>query len=884
MKQLSSLELRNLWLQFFQSKGHEVRPSMSLIPVNDPTLLWINSGVATLKKYFDGTEIPDNPRITNSQKSIRTNDIENVGVTARHHTLFEMLGNFSIGDYFKEEAIPWAWEFLTGEEWLDFDPELLYVTYYPEDTETKKLWEAIPDFNNDHLVPVEDNFWDIGEGPCGPDTEIFYDRGEAFNNLAADDPENYPGGENERWLEIWNLVFSEFNHLPDGSYQPLPHKNVDTGAGLERLVSVIQDTPTNFETDLFMPIIQQVETLTDGMKYNQADAKVKTSFKVIADHIRAVSFAISDGALPSNEGRGYIIRRLIRRSIMHGRRLGIHDLFLSKLLPTICDIMGDYYQELRDNMAFVQEVIQSEEERFHETIEGGEQQLNAMMEELRQQEDSVIPGDKAFTLYDTFGFPLEITQEIAQEHGMTVDQDGFEEHMQAQRDRARSARSNKTSMSVQSDVLRNITTEFEFVGYELLETNATITAIIIDEAQVDRLDKGQEGWVVFNRSPFYAEMGGQIADKGGIYDGVDMIADIQDVKKMPNGQFMHKVKVYEMPLNLNQSYTLKVDNQSRHETNQNHTATHILHQGLKKILGSHANQAGSYVGPDRLRFDFSHFGKVTEDELASIEFYVNQMIQRSIAVDIQEMAIDEAKEMGAMALFGEKYGDVVRVVNIGNESIELCGGTHVDNTNQIATFKIIAESGIGAGIRRIEALTGQAAIQYYQDQERLLKEVQDHVKAANRDQILPRVQQLQVDLKASESEIESLTAKVMSQASGDIFDQVETVGDVTYIAARLDNQGADALRMLGDTWRQEGKSNILVVSSQANDKALLFVFVDDATVAKGLKAGDIIKPLAKIIGGGGGGRPQMAQAGGSQPDKIDEMLSQVSSTIEEFAK
>lgn len=880
MKHLSSVELRNLWLKFFESKGHEVRPSVSLIPVNDPSLLWINSGVATLKKYFDGTEIPDNPRITNSQKSIRTNDIENVGVTARHHTLFEMLGNFSIGDYFKKEAIPWAWEFLTGEEWLNFDPELLYVTYYPEDTETKALWEAIPDFINDHLVPVADNFWDIGEGPCGPDTEIFYDRGPEFCNLAEDDPENYPGGENERWLEIWNLVFSEFNHLPDGTYQPLPHKNVDTGAGLERMVSVLQNTPTNFETDLFMPIIQQVETLTKGYQYATADAKIKTSFKVIADHSRAVAFAISDGALPSNEGRGYIIRRLIRRSVMHGRRLGIHGMFLSKLVPTICDIMGDYYRELRENMAFVQEVMKSEEERFHETIEGGENQLQTIIEGLRQQDQTLIPGEQAFMLYDTFGFPLEITQEIAQEHDMTVDQAGFEEHMNQQRERARSARSNKASMSVQSDVLRNITSEFEFVGYELLETNATITAIIQDDQEVERLDKGQEAWIVFNRSPFYAEMGGQIADKGGLYDGIDMIAVVQDVKKMPNGQFMHKVHVNDMPLNLNQSYTLKVDEQGRHETNQNHTATHLLHQGLKQILGSHANQAGSYVGPDRLRFDFSHFGKVSEDELQSIEFYVNQMIQRSIPVDIRQMAIQEAKDMGAMALFGEKYGDEVRVVNIGNESIELCGGTHVNNTNQIATFKIIGESGIGAGIRRIEALTGQAAIQYYQEQEALLQQVQVELKAANPDQILSRIQQLQADLKAAESEIESLTAKVMSQASNELFANVEHVAEVSYIATRLDGQGADALRMLGDTWRQEGHSDIFVLASHVEDKAILFVFVSDDAVAKGIKAGDLIKPLAKMLGGGGGGRPQMAQAGGSQPQEIDHMLSQVGTTIE----
>src|SRR5699024_2522253 len=714
MKQLTSAEIRDLFLTFYKDKGHDVRPSASLIPINDPTLLWINSGVATLKKYFDGTETPENPRITNSQKSMRTNDIENVGVTARHHTLFEMLGNFSIGDYFKEEAIEWAWEFLTGEKWLAFDPEKLFVTYYPEDTETKELWEAIPNFDNSHLVPVEDNFWDIGAGPCGPDTEIFYDRGESYNNLAEDDPENYPGGENERWLEIWNLVFSEFNHMPDDTYVPLPHKNVDTGMGLERLVSVIQDTPTNFETDLFMPIIERIETLTDGVKYSESN-EGKVSFKVIADHIRAVAFAISDGALPSNEGRGYIIRRLIRRSVMHGRRLGITTLFLSDLVPTITEIMGGYYAELNEKLDFVQTIIKNEEERFHETIGDGELQLESILAQLTEEGKTVVSGAQAFQLYDTFGFPLELTEEMALENKFTVDNDGFEVEMEKQRERARAARSTEESMSVQSEALQGVTTEFEFVGHSQLSSNATIKAIIKDEESLDHLPIDEEAWVFFNRSPFYAEMGGQVADSGGIYDGSELIAEVNDVQKAPNGQYMHKVKPLSMRLNEGQSYTLVVDGKTRLKTNQNHTATHLLHQGLKTILGEHANQSGSYVGPDRLRFDFSHFGKVTDEELKQIEQYVNDFIQNAVDVDINEMPIDEAKALGAMALFGEKYGDVVRVVNIGNESIELCGGTHVSNTNDIGTFKLVSESGIGAGIRRIEALTGQAAIEYYQE-------------------------------------------------------------------------------------------------------------------------------------------------------------------------
>ncbi|XJS09785.1 alanine--tRNA ligase [Aerococcaceae bacterium WGS1372] len=878
MKELTSSEIRQMFLTFFKEKGHEIRTSASLVPVNDLTLLWINSGVATLKKYFDGTEVPNNPRITNSQKSIRTNDIENVGYTARHHTLFEMLGNFSIGDYFKEEAIVWAWEFLTSDQWLGFEPEKLYVSYYPEDVETKEIWESIESFDASHLVPIEDNFWDIGAGPCGPNTEIFYDRGEEFNDVAEDDPENYPGGENERWLEIWNLVFSEFNHMSDDTYEPLPHKNIDTGMGLERLVSVIQNTETNFETDLFMPIIKAIEALTDGIVYEESGDK-KVSFKVIADHIRAVAFAISDGALPSNEGRGYIIRRLIRRSVMHGRRLGINHLFLSSLVPTITEIMGGYYAELKENMDFVQTVIKNEEERFHETIEGGELQLENILAQLTEDGKTEVSGAQAFQLYDTFGFPLELTEEVAGEKGFTVDKDGFEVEMDKQRSRARAARSNEDSMSVQSEVLQSIKSDFEFVGYDQLTSNASIQAIVKDDQLVDQLAIYDEGWVFFNRSPFYAEMGGQVADKGGIYDGTEMIAEVSDVQKAPNGQYMHKIKPLSMPLNVGQSYTLEIDARSRLKINQNHTATHLLHKALKTVLGEHANQAGSYVGPDHLRFDFSHFGKVTAEELSEIERLVNEYIYRAINVDISEMTIEEAKAMGAMALFGEKYGDLVRVVNIGNESIELCGGTHVANTNDIATFKLVSESGIGAGIRRIEALTGQVAINYYQEREAVLRSIQAELKVKQEQQILPRIHQLQDELKESKSKVESLSAKILQEESSNLFDNVEEINGVTYVSVVQENQSADGLRQLGDVWRDKKVSNVLVAVSTQEDKATLLVFVDDETVAQGIKAGDIIKPLAKLIGGGGGGRPQMAQAGGKNPAGITDMLVAIPEAI-----
>ena len=878
MKQLTSTQVRQMWLDFFEEKGHLVLPSASLVPVNDPTLLWINSGVATLKKYFDGTEVPENPRLTNAQKSIRTNDIENVGYTARHHTMFEMLGNFSIGDYTKVEAIPMAWEFLTSEKWLAFDPEKLFVTYYPEDTETKELWEAIDNFDPSHLVAEEGNFWDIGAGPCGPNTEIFYDRGEAYNDLPEGDPENYPGGENERWLEIWNLVFSEFNHLPDDTYQPLPHKNVDTGMGFERLVSVIQDTPTNFETDLFMPIIKAIEGFAAGAKYEDSEA-LKVSFKVIADHVRAVSFAISDGALPSNEGRGYILRRLIRRSVMHGRKLGIKGTFMSQLVPVIADVMGEFYGELRQNIAFVQQVILNEEDRFHETIEAGETHLLSIIEQLRSQGETVINGSQAFQLYDTFGFPLELTEEIAQDNHFSVDKEGFEVEMEAQRQRARSARSQEESMSVQSAVLQSIDTPFEFVGYEQLTTNGTIKAIVIDDQLQQQVAPHSQAWVFFNRSTFYAEMGGQVADNGAVFDGEEMLAEVIDVKKAPNGQFMHKLRTLEMPLTLDQSYTLTVDRQTRIKTNQNHTATHLLHKALKVVLGDHANQAGSYVGPDRLRFDFSHFGKVTTDELKQIAKIVNYYIENAEDVNITEMSIDAAKEMGAMALFGEKYGETVRVVNIANESIELCGGTHVTNTNEIGTFKLISEAGIGAGIRRIEALTGQAAIADYQDKENLLQTIQVQLKVQQLDQLTHRIEQIQEELKTTHSHVESLSAKLMQQEANDLFSDVQTVEGVTYIGLKVENQTMDALRNLGDVWRQKAASNVLVIASAQEDKANIMVLVDDETIAKGVKAGDLIKPLANLVGGGGGGRPQMAQAGGKNPAGIDNMLTTIESEI-----
>ncbi|GMC04515.1 hypothetical protein K4E_20700 [Enterococcus thailandicus] len=653
MKQLSSAQVRQMFLDFFQSKGHTIEPSASLVPVNDPTLLWINSGVATLKKYFDGSVVPENPRITNAQKSIRTNDIENVGKTARHHTMFEMLGNFSIGDYFKEEAIHWAWEFLTSPEWMAFDPEKLYVTVYPKDTEAKRIWHEEVGLPMDHIIDVEDNFWDIGAGPCGPDTEIFYDRGESYNDLAEDDPENYPGGENERYLEIWNLVFSEFNHKPDNTFEPLPHKNIDTGMGLERMVSIVQDAPTNFETDLFMPIIHAVEKLSNQVKYGESPA-TDISYKVIADHIRALSFAIGDGALPSNEGRGYVLRRLLRRAVMHGKKLGINQAFLYKLVPVVGEIMVSYYPEVLQQKEFIEKVIRTEEERFNETINEGLDILNQVIEEVKAANGTTLAGKDIFKLYDTYGFPVELTEEVAEDEGLKVDHAGFEKEMEAQRERARSARSTEKSMGVQSALLTDIKVDSKFIGYTEVEADSKLLVIVQDEELLSEVTEGV-AQMIFAETPFYAEMGGQVADQGWILnDAQEVVATVTDVQKAPNGQFMHTVTV-KSPMQEGTIYHLAINEPMRNRIIKNHTATHLLHKALKETLGEHANQAGSLVAPGHLRFDFTHFGQITADELVQMERIVNEKIWEAIPVQTIETDIDTAKNMGAMALFGEKY-------------------------------------------------------------------------------------------------------------------------------------------------------------------------------------------------------------------------------------
>ncbi|MDU5029580.1 MAG: alanine--tRNA ligase [Enterococcus faecalis] len=873
MKELTSSQVRQMYLDFFKSKGHSVEPSASLVPVNDPTLLWINSGVATLKKYFDGSVVPENPRITNAQKSIRTNDIENVGKTARHHTMFEMLGNFSIGDYFKNEAIHWAWEFLTGAEWLAFDPEKLYVTVYPKDTEAKRIWRDEVGLSEDHIIDVEDNFWDIGAGPSGPDTEIFYDRGEEFLDIPEDDPENYPGGENERYLEIWNLVFSEFNHTPEDTYEPLPHKNIDTGMGLERVGSIIQDAPTNFETDLFMPIIHAVEALGTNVKYGDAP-QTDVSFKVIADHIRALSFAIGDGALPSNEGRGYVLRRLLRRAVMHGKKLGINEAFLYKLVPVVGEIMVSYYPEVLQQKDFIEKVVRTEEERFHETINEGLSMLNEVIKEVKDAKGDTLDGKIIFKLYDTFGFPVELTEEVAEDEGLKVDHAGFETEMEAQRERARSARSKETSMGVQSALLTDIKVESKFVGYTELTHDSELFVIIQGDALVNEASAGTAE-LIFAETPFYAEMGGQIADRGYVKNTAgEVVANVVDVKKAPNGQFLHKVEVLA-PLAEGQIYQLQVDERMRTRILKNHTATHLLHRALKDVLGEHANQAGSLVAPGHLRFDFTHFGQVTSEELARMEAIVNEKIWEAIPVVTIETDIDTAKNMGAMALFGEKYGKEVRVVNIGDYSIELCGGTHVANTEDIGIFKIVSESGIGAGVRRIEAVTSKEAYQLLQEEERQLKEIATLVKSPQLKEVVTKTEQLQQQLRDLQKENEQLAGKLANQQAGDIFKDVKDINGVRYIAAQVNVKDMNQLRQLADQWKQKELSDVLVLATAQDEKVSLLAAMTKDMNGKGLKAGDLIKAIAPKVGGGGGGRPDMAQAGGKNPAGIADALAEV---------
>ncbi|MBY0123890.1 alanine--tRNA ligase [Bacillus sp. S/N-304-OC-R1] len=877
MKHLSGSDIRRLFLEFFKEKGHSIEPSASLVPHEDPSLLWINSGVATLKKYFDGRVIPENPRITNAQKSIRTNDIENVGKTARHHTFFEMLGNFSIGDYFKEEAIEWAWEFLTDEKWIGFEEEKLSVTIHPEDDEAFDIWREKIGVPEERIIRLEGNFWDIGEGPSGPNTEIFYDRGPEYGD-DLNDPELYPGGENERYLEVWNLVFSEFNHNPDGTYTPLPKKNIDTGMGLERMASVVQNVPTNFDTDLFMPIIRGTEEIS-GVKYGN-NKETDVAFKVIADHIRTVAFAVGDGALPSNEGRGYVLRRLLRRAVRYAKQININRPFMFELVPVVGEIMQDFYPQVKEKEEFIQKVIKNEEERFHETLHEGLSILSAVIKKEKEKGSDTIQGEDVFRLYDTYGFPVELTEEYAEEEGMKVDHDGFEQEMNRQRERARAARQDVDSMQVQGGVLGEIKVESQFTGYDNLVADSQIVAIVKDGQLINEAQMGEEVQLIMDVTPFYAESGGQTADEG-ILEAEGLRVAIKDVQKAPNGQNLHKAIVEAGTLKLNDRVQAKVNEQSRSKIIKNHTATHLLHQALKDVLGNHVNQAGSLVEPDRLRFDFSHFGQITAEELEKIETIVNEKIWRNIELEIDYKDIEEAKAMGAMALFGEKYGKIVRVVQVGDYSLELCGGCHVPNTSVIGLFKIQSESGIGAGTRRIEAVTGEAAYQLLNDQISILKEAAAKLKANPKD-LGSRIEGLLGEMKQLQRENESLAAKLGNIEAGNLVSKAKEINGVTVLAAKVAASDMNNLRNMADDLKNKLGSAIVVLGSVNDDKVNLIAGVTKDLIEKGYQAGKIIKEVATRCGGGGGGRPDMAQAGGKDPEKLESALNFVEEWVKSF--
>lgn len=879
MKKLTSAQIRQMYLDFFQEKGHRVEPSASLVPQDDPTLLWINSGVASLKKYFDGRVIPENPRIVNAQKSIRTNDIENVGYTARHHTFFEMLGNFSIGDYFKKEAIAFAWEFLTSEKWLGLDPEKLSVTVHPEDDEAYEMWLNDIKLPKERIIRLEENFWDIGEGPSGPNTEIFYDRGESYGN-DPNDPELYPGGENDRYLEIWNLVFSQFNHNPDDTYTPLPKKNIDTGMGLERIVSVIQDVPTNFETDLFMPIIKKTEQLAN-VKYGVAKTS-DTAYKVIADHIRTVSFAISDGALPSNDGRGYVLRRLIRRAVRFAKEIGIEKPFMYELVKTVGEIMKDFYPTVLQQHDFIQNIIKVEEERFHETLNEGLDILTTIIEKEKGKGSTVFPGEEVFRLYDTYGFPKELTAEYVEQLGFSIDEAGYDREMEKQRERARNARQKVDSMHVQDEVLGKLDVESEFIGYDRLESDTKIVALLKDGELVDCAKKDEEVLIFLHETPFYAESGGQIADHG-IITSSNGNASVKHVQKSPKSQNIHRAVVEDGELRVGDLVKAVVDSESRNLVIKNHTATHLLHQALKDVLGTHVNQAGSLVASDRLRFDFSHFNAISIEELNQIEKIVNEKIWDSIPLDISYKSLKEAKEMGAMALFGEKYGEVVRVVRIGDYSLELCGGIHVRNTSEIGLFKIVSEGGIGAGTRRIEAVTSKFAYQFLSEKVNLLQNTAQLVKTKD-EKVPERVETLFQEIKTLQKENESLSAKLSNLEASSILEQVEEVSGIKVLAQKVNVKDMNQLRTMVDELKQKLGSAIILLATESGNKVQLASGVSKDLIERGLHAGNLIKGAAQLCGGGGGGRPDMAQAGGKDASKIKDALDFTKQYVESNLK
>ena len=856
MKCMTGNEIRKAYLDFFESKKHLKLHSFSLVPENDPSLLLIGAGMAPLKPYFTGKLVPPSYRVTTSQKCIRTGDIDNVGRTARHHTFFEMLGNFSFGDYFKKEAITWAWEFLT--EVLELDTNKLYVTVYPEDEEAYDIWHNIVGLSDERIFKLEDNFWEIGEGPCGPDSEIFYDLGP---ERGCGKPTCNVGCDCDRYLEIWNLVFTQFNKTKDGSYEPLEKKNIDTGAGLERLASVIQQKESNFETDLLFPIMQRVIDVCHG-DYNNKEQKI--AVKVIGDHIRAVTMMIGDGILPSNEGRGYVLRRILRRAVRFGRVLGIEEAFLADLVDIVIDMYKEAYPELAERKELIKTVIATEEAQFSATLAQGLELLNAMIEDV--DGTGVLAGEKVFKLYDTFGFPVELTEEIVQEHGMTIDHDGFDKEMKAQQERARAARA-----KVSAKVATPDTTGLDQSALVKDENavNARVVLIGIDGAAVERAEKDTAITIILDKTPFHAEGGGQIGDTGYI-TGPSGKAEVTDTKSLANGLTYMIAIVTEGSLSKGDEVDITVDKVRNLDIARNHTATHLLQAALRKVLGTHVNQAGSLVTPERLRFDFTHFSPMTNEELAEVEKEVNRQIMKNVDLEIEEMPVDDAIKKGAMALFGEKYGDIVRVVNVPGFSCELCGGSHVPNTSVIGSFRIVGESGTGTGIRRIEAVTGKAAHERAVADAVLLQEAATLLKSKEED-IPAKIEQLLTALKEAEREVAQLSHKLATSSLDDILAAKEEIHGVSVTAASVTVDSAEGLRDMADMVLDK-VGGIVLLGAVQGDKVSFVCKVDKELTKQGYHAGKIVKAAAVAAGGGGGGRPDMAQAGGKDPQKLEEAL------------
>ena len=867
MKKYGLNELRRMYLEFFESKGHLKMNRFSLVPHNDNSLLLINAGMAPLKPYFTGQEIPPCRRVTTCQKCIRTGDIENVGKTARHGTFFEMLGNFSFGDYFKKEAITWSWEFLT--EVLEMDKDRLYPSVYEDDDEAFDLWNKMIGIPKERIFRFgkEDNFWEHGSGPCGPCSEIYYDRGEKYG---CGKPDCTVGCDCDRYMEIWNNVFTQFDNDGKGNYTELEHKNIDTGMGLERLASVVQDVDSIFDVDTIEALRNKVCEFANTTYH--ADEEKDVSIRLITDHIRSSTFMISDGIMPSNEGRGYVLRRLIRRAARHGRLLGIDGTFLARLSETVIEGSKDGYPELEEKKEFIFRVLTQEENQFNKTIDQGLAILTEMEEELANGSSKTLKGEDVFKLYDTYGFPVDLTKEILEEKGYRIDEDGFKACMEEQRVKARSARKTTNYMGADATVYDEIDPSIstKFVGYDEDTCQSKITVLTTD-AIVEAIAEGDEATIFVGETPFYATMGGQQGDTGLIStDSAEF--EVKDTIKLKGGKYGHVGVVKKGMFKTGDTVTLSIDTTGRADTCKNHSATHLLQKALKKVLGNHVEQKGSLVTPTRLRFDFSHFSPMTDEEIRDVEQIVNEKIAQALPVIIKEMPIEEAKKTGAMALFGEKYGDIVRVVNMSDYSVEFCGGTHVANTSQIMTFKIVSESGVAAGVRRIEALTGSAVFEYYKDIETKYLEAAKVLKTTP-EQVLDKIAHNLAQMKELASENESLKAKLANESLGDVTSDMITVGDFHILATAVDNVDMNGLRDLGDQLKTKIGEGIVVIASANDGKVNLIAMATDLAVKAGAHAGNLIKEVAPLVGGGGGGRPNMAQAGGKNPAGIEAAIS-----------